>query len=273
MKKIFSILFLSIGLASYAQIGIKTDKPKATLDVNGTTAFRRKLVLLNPTDTQLYEGTNDQILTSQGEGKPPMWKSLKIPEYETNMFYLIYNNSFSDKTGVRFTASENSTISSRSATFTKDKAFSQMNGFKKIPGLSQTINVYSAVSKTYFMFETVVQANFANVGNTDTSIDYACGIFVDDKLVNLRQGNLKAINSDNPFLTHNQIGIMPNLSKGAHTVSVACSRLKSYNTANNAELSIGIQTSTSTNIDAFIAQSSLKVDVYEVPEKFNTIFN
>ena len=225
MKKIFSILFLLIGLASYAQIGIKTDQPKAALDVNGTTAFRRKLVLLNTTDNKLYEGTNDQILTSQGEGLPPMWKSLRIPEYEANKFYLIYNNSFFDKTGVRFTASENSTISSRSTTFTKDKAFSQMNGFKKISGLSKTISVFSAQSKTYFQFETVIQANFSTAGSTDTSIDYACGIFVDDRLVNIRQGNIKAINSSDPFLTHNQIGIMENLAKGTHTVSVACSRL------------------------------------------------
>lgn len=273
MKKILSILLLSIGLSSYAQIGIKTNNPKAALDVNGSVAFRRKLVLLNTTDSKLYEGTNDQILTSQGGGLPPMWKTLRIPEYEANKFYLIYNNSFADKAGVRFTSSEQSTITSRSATFTKNQTFSQMNGFKKIPGLSQVINVYSTQSKTYFQFETVVQANFANVGNTDTSIDYACGIFVDDKLVNIRQGNLKAINSDNPFLTHNQIGIMDNLTKGAHDVSVACSRLKSYNTANGAELSVGINTSTSTNIDSFIAQSSLKVDVYEVPEVFNTIFN
>lgn len=271
MKNILYILFLSIGLSLSAQIGIKTDTPKARLDVNGDTTFRSKLVLLNPTDGLLYEGTNDQVLVSQGAGLPPMWKSLKIPEYENNKFYLIYNNSFSDKTGIKFSSSENSAINSRATMLTKNRAFSELNGFKKIPGLTQEINVYSSESKTYFQFETVVQANMGNAGNTDSSIDYACGIFIDDKLVNVRQGNLKDINSTNPFLTHNQIGVIANLGKGPHEVSVACSRLKSYNTGSGIQLSVGINTSD--NIDSFIAQSSLKVDVYEVPQKFNTIFN
>lgn len=260
-----------MGLSISAQIGIKTDTPKARLDVNGDTTLRGKLSVLNTTNGVLLEGANDQVLVSQGAGLPPTWKALKIPEYEANKFYLIFNNSFSDKVGVKFTSSENSTITSRYARLTKNRLFSQLNGFKKIPGLSQSINVYSSESKTYFQFETVVQTNMEAVGTADSSIDYACGIFVDDRLVSLRQGNIKAINSSFPFLTHNQIGVMANLSKGTHTVSVACSRLQSYNTDDTIELAIGINTSS--NIDSFISQSSLKVDVYEVPQVFNTIFN
>lgn len=260
-----------MGLSLSAQIGIKTDTPKARLDVNGDTTLRGKLAVLNTTDGSLYEGSNDEVLVSRGPGLPPTWKALKIPEYEANKFYLIFNNSFSDKEGVKFTSSENSTITSRSTRLTKNRLFSQLPGFKKIPGLSQTINVYSTESKTYFQFETVVQTNMPSVGATDSSIDYACGIFVDERLVSLRQGNLKAINSTNPFLTHNQIGVMANLTKGSHTVSVGCSRLQSYNTDDTIELAIGINTSS--NIDSFISQSSLKVDVYEVPQVFNTIFN
>jgi hypothetical protein len=271
MKNILFVLFLSMGLSISAQIGIKTDVPRARLDVNGDTTLRGKLSVLNTANGSLSEGVNDQVLVSQGAGLPPTWKALKIPEYESNKFYLIFNNSFSDKVGVKFTSSENSTITSRSTTLTKGRNFSELNGFKKIPGLSQEIKIYSSQSKTYFQFETVIQSNMQEVGTTDSSIDYACGIFVDDKLINLRQGNLKAINSTDPFLTHNQIGVMANLDKGTHQVSVACSRLRSYNTGNGIQLAVGINTSA--NIDSFIAQSSLKVDVYEVPQVFNTIFN
>lgn len=116
-----------------------------------------------------------------------------------------------------------------------------------------------------------MQANLPANGTPDISIDYACGIFVDNKLVNLRQRNLKASSASSTFITHNQIGVVANLSKGQHTVSVACSRLGSYRTASDVVLAIGINAET--NINSFIAQSSLKVDVYEVPQVFNAIIN
>ncbi|MDQ0066483.1 hypothetical protein [Chryseobacterium lathyri] len=271
MKNIISILFFMTGLSLSAQVGIKTDSPKSQLDVNGDINLRSKIVVLNVTDNTLSQGNNDQILVSQGEGYPPIWKSLRIPEYEPNKFYLIFNNSFSDKTGVKFTNSEQSSITAKNTAFTKGADISSLPGFKKIAGLSQPISVFSTESKTYFQFETVVQANLPVNGTPDISIDYACGIFVDNKLVNLRQRNLKASSAASTFITHNQIGIVTNLSKGQHDVSVACSRLGSYRTASDVVLAIGINADT--NINSFITQSSLKVDVYEIPQIFNPIIN
>ncbi|WP_419487187.1 hypothetical protein [Chryseobacterium bernardetii] len=271
MKRIILTLLITAGLPLSAQIGINTPEPKAGLDVNGDLDLRGKIAVLNVMDNKLSEGTHDQVLVSQGEGYPPAWKTLRIPEYEPNKFYLIYNNSFSDRMGVKFTGAEEPNIVSRSAAFTKNSSYSSFNGFKKISGLSQTFNVYSTESKTYFQFETVVQANFPANGSTDISIDYGCAIFVDDKLVNLRQRNIKASSASSTFITHNQIGMAQNLSKGTHTVSVACSRLKSYYTTSGITLAIGINADT--NINDFISQSSLKVDVYEVPQVFNPIIN
>lgn len=270
MKKLLILLLSVIKLSVYAQIGINTKTPKSILDVNGDMNLRGKLSVLNTTNNQLTSGTNDQILVSQGEGYPPVWKTLRIPDYEQNKFYLIFSNSFSDRTGVKFTSSEESTNgASVSTSLVKNVHISTLNLFRKISALSQPFTLYSATSKLYFQFETVVQADFPSNGNPDISIDYACGIFVDDKLVNLRQRNIKASSGTHTFITHNQIGIAENLSKGSHTVSVACARLKSYNST--ATLGIGINVSN--NIDSFITQSSLKVDAYEVPEVFNPVTN
>ncbi|WP_326981854.1 hypothetical protein VUJ46_16690 [Chryseobacterium sp. MYb264] len=271
MKKILSLLYVSIGLSLSAQVGIKTDTPKSTLDVNGDVNLRGKLAVSNTTNAVLSEGTNDQILVSQGPGSAPIWKTLRIPEYEPNKFYLIFNNSYADRTGVTFSRNEVSgNGNSRSTSLVKDADLNSLSRFKKIPGVSsQSFTVFSEKSKTYFQFETVVQANFPSNDSPDISIDYACGIFVDDKLVNLRQRNLKASSAASTFITHNQIGMAENLAKGPHTVSVACSRLRSFNT--NATLGIGINVAE--NIDDFITQSSLKVDVYEIPQVFNNILN
>ncbi|MEJ5103109.1 MULTISPECIES: hypothetical protein [Chryseobacterium] len=272
MKNIFSTILLASGLMLSAQVGINTDSPKAQLDVNGDLNLRDKIAVLDATDNTLSIGNNDQLLVSQGEGYAPIWKTLRIPEYEPNKFYLIFNNSFSDKLGVDFSYSDEPNMSaSKGATFTKGTSLGSLIGFKEITGLSQNISVFSTESKAYFQFETVVQANFGSNGTTDTSIDYACGIFVDDKLINLRQNNLKANSAQYPFMTHNQIGLIGNLSKGNHKVSVACSRVGSYGDAPNRRLSVG--KNTNTNINNFIAQSSLKVEVYEVPQAFNTIIN
>ncbi|SFN47332.1 hypothetical protein SAMN05421594_2851 [Chryseobacterium oleae] len=271
MKNSISILLVMAGLSLSAQVGINTASPKAKLDVNGDVNLRNKIVVQNAQDNTLSQGNNDQILVSQGVGYAPIWKSLRIPEYEPNKFYLIFNNSFSDRTGVKFTSGEQSTITSKNTAFTKGADISNLPGFKKIAGLSQPISVFSTDSKTYFQFETVVQADLPANGTTDISIDYACGIFVDDKLVNLRQRNLKASSATSTFITHNQIGVVANLSKGQHTVSVACSRLASYRTGNDVVLAVGINADT--NINNFIAQSSLKVDVYEIPQVFNPIIN
>lgn len=273
MKKLLFTFFFTTGLILSAQVGINTDSPKATLDVNGDLNLRNKIVVLNPTDNSLSQGNNDQLLVSQGEGYPPIWKTLRIPEYEANKFYLIFNNSFSDKNGIAFGYYDQAnTTTSKSSAFSKGANISSLSGFKfqTINGLTQDIFVYSDQSKAYFQFETVVQANFETEQYyPNTSIDYACGIFVDDKLINLRQGNLKAILPQFPFLTHNQIGIVENLSKGKHKVSVACSRIASYGYAANKTLTIGINAES--NLNDFITQSSLKVDVYEIPQTFNPI--
>lgn len=270
MKKLLVILLSVTQIYLCAQVGINTSSPKSILDVNGDMNLRGKLSVLNTSNNQITTGINDQILVSQGEGYPPVWKTLRIPDYEQNKFYLIFSSSFADRTGVKFTSSEESSNAATiSTTLVKNANISSLNLFRKISSLSQPFTLYSATSKMYFQFETVVQADFPSNGNPDIAIDYACGIFVDDKLVNLRQRNIKASSANNTFITHNQIGIAENLSKGNHTVSVACARLKSYNST--ATLGIGINVAS--NIDSFIAQSSLKVDAYEVPEVFNPVTN
>lgn len=271
MKKIISTLFLTTGLLLSAQVGINTNSPKAQLDVNGDLSFRGKIAVLDAAGTA-FEGNNDQLLVSRGEGFAPVWKSLRIPEYESNKFYLIYNNSFSDNVGITFTTADEPNLgqASRGATFTKGKTFSSLQNFKKINNLTQKIEVFSLQSKAYFQFETVVHTDFSQNGSTDTSVDYACGIFVDDQLINLRQRNIKASSASSTFFTHTQIGIVENLSKGEHTVSVACTRLASYGETGRK---ITIGTYASDNLNGFITQSSLKVDVFEIPEVFKTIIN
>ncbi|HLS29269.1 MAG TPA: hypothetical protein VK021_00285, partial [Flavobacteriaceae bacterium] len=50
---IVHVLIMSCGLFSYAQIGINTDTPTETLDVDGKTIVRERLYLENPEDAEI----------------------------------------------------------------------------------------------------------------------------------------------------------------------------------------------------------------------------
>lgn len=266
MNKKYIIPFcLFIGSCfSYSQnVGVNTESPKSNLDVNGTTQFRGKLSVLTGNQQTPSEGIHNQILVSQGEGNPPVWKSLVIPEYEPDKFYLIYNSAKSDNVGLLFPS--NTMIPNKPQTFIRGTLLSNLPGFEVIDGLTQKFIVNSENSRVYFQFETIVHSNMYTL---DGSIDYACGIFVDEKLQGLRQGTL--LSQDTavwPFLLHNQVAILQNPTLGEHTVKVACSRLNSYRN-NRRSLSIGTFASGAANLSSFATKSSLRVEVYEIPQKF-----
>ena len=269
MKFFLLIIAGSLSINTFSQVGIDTKSPQASLDVNGDLGLRKRLFLNN--DNKESQGLSEQVLVSQGEGLAPTWKTLRIPVYEPNKFYLIFNDSFSDQTGLRITSGQVVT-SNLSTDLVEGATLSTLKskGFFEIANLTGKFMVNSTSSKVYFQFETVVQQNNSNTNGTD--IKYACGIFVDDVLKSVRINTIFNSSSTGTFLTHTQIGGATNLTVAEHTVKVACAR---YTTNTNITLAIGVN-STGTNgenINPFMAQSSLKVDVYEIPQNFNSIFN
>lgn len=270
MKYIAILLLSFLYLKTHAQVGLMTERPKADLDVNGDLNIRGKLILRN--GALSMPGKKDQVLVSQGASLPPVWKTLRVPEYEPNKFYLIFNDSFKDVSGVSFPADQTSALPSNTSQDDLAKgttlATLATKGFKEIAGLNQVFSVNSTESKVYIQFETVVQVDNVNGGN----IKYACGIFVNDKLESVRINMLQDASSGGSFLTHTQIGSISGLLPGSnHKIQVACAR---YNTSTaNPQRLFTIGTSAQSNLNSFMTQSSLKVDVYEIPQNFKSIFD
>lgn len=287
MKKIIIALSIFAGVLIYSQqksTGINTSNPLATLDVNGDFNKKNKLFLDDGAGL-LLSGSTGHVLVSRGAEKTPVWKSLRVPDYEPNQFYLIFNDSFKNfiaangnlnnggaKTGQGITFTSTQVSSSVASTdFVKSTALSTLvaKNFKVIGDLTQSFIVNSSESKTYFLFETVVQHD--NSSGALNSSPYACGIFVDKKLESIRINSLvtTATAGGSGFTTHTQIGGVDNLEKGSHTVDIACGRLA---TTNAFTLGIGSPaTNNVTNLNNFMTQSSLKIDVYEIPQNFNSI--
>ncbi|MGV4415248.1 hypothetical protein [Chryseobacterium sp. T1] len=288
MKHLIILLGLFSNILISAQqrfVGVGTNSPRADLDTNGDFNYKGKLFLDN-NQADLATGKAGQLLVSRGVGKSPTWKTLRMPDYEADKYYLIFNESFKNfiaangssnnggaKTGqgVTFTSSEASRTLVPSRDLVRGALLSNLlnNGFKLIGDLSQKFSVNSTTSKTYFLFETVVQ--HLNTASTLSSSPYACGIFVDGKLESARLASMvtTAASGGSGFVTHTQIGGVENLSKGQHTVDVACVRLVS---TNNFIMGIGSPAhSSSDNLNNFMTQSSLKIDVYEIPQNFSPI--
>ncbi|MFY1046764.1 hypothetical protein [Chryseobacterium sp. GP-SGM7] len=282
MRKILIFILGSFTVLLHAQgnIGVATTSPRANLDVNGDLNIGKKIFLDNGSGV-LLAGNEDQLLVSRGPNNPPTWKTLRIPEYLAGKYYLIFNDSFRDFNtvtpggttgqGISFNNSETApTTLVPSTDFVVDTPLSSLTakGFKTISGLSKDFTVNSTVSSTYFMFETVVQQN--NAGGNASNIKFACGIFVDGLLKSIRLNMLPQSASNNTFITHTQIGGVENMAAGTHTINVACARL----TNPFAGLTLGVGSPSyqgTQNTNNFMTQSSLKVDVYEIPQNFSSV--
>lgn len=289
MKQIIIALSLLGNVLLYAQqgfVGIGTDSPRANLDVNGDFNHKGKL-FLDDGKGVLLSGKDGQVLVSQGIGKAPTWKTLRIPDYEANKYYLIFNDSFKNFVATNGSLNDGGGKSGQGATFATNEVSpvvastgltrgtllstltNSTNKFKVINDLSQTFKVNSSTSKAYFLFETVVQHNN---NTTPVTNSFACGIFVDGKLESIRINSFTTTSANFGFTTHTQIGGVENLSIGDHNVAVACGRLAATGVPATFSLGIGSPaTSDMTNLNNFMSQSSLKIDVYEVPQNFSPI--
>jgi len=280
MKNLFYIsLFIGTFINLSAQVAISSNPaytPPAgvSLSVDGSITVRDKIYAGGDDATLGNPGKAGQVLVSQGAGLPPKWRTLNIPNIEENAYYLIYNEPFTDYIADGSETNEGLVFASNAASdsspgFTYDQTFVS-TGFTAIGGLEKpfTINTTNA-SQVYITFEAVAQIN-----NTTTQwhgTDYACGIFVDDKLKGVRRVTLQApTTAGGVFMTYTQIALIGDLGQGTYTAKVGCKRLLNLSGYNsNLGIARQVYTPESTNLNNFMAKSSLKIEVYEIPNMEN----
>ncbi|HCC93510.1 MAG TPA: hypothetical protein DEQ26_04150, partial [Flavobacteriaceae bacterium] len=122
----------------------------------------------------------------------------------------------------------------------------------------------NSVNKIGLVFETVVHINSSV---TNEGVDFACGVFIDDQLKGVRTFTLnQPTNSVGPFYTFTLLGSAENLPKKEYTAKVACKRRASIGGFTNT---FGIGKAVYTNINDFMAQSTLRIEVLEIPDPNN----
>jgi len=258
------ILFL-VSLCSIlnAQVGINTSKPKEALDIQGSLTVRQHLRVGGTNQSEGKTGRNMNLLVSNGENKAPEWKSLRIPVIKPKRYYLLYTDSFNDRVGVR--------PSTATGASTYNYGMSLPSSWSTISALTKEFTVTNADSKAYFLYEAVAHINSSTQYN---GLDFACGIFVDNSLIGVRTADLhQATAATYPFITYTLMATsQTSLSVGTHEVKVACTRRTNYG-GFTGNLGVGTNATGATNIDNFMAQSSLKIEIFEVPTKFLNIVN
>lgn len=76
MKKLLFPLALFASVTAYSQVGIHTPTPQKTLHVNGSLQVVNEINVGGNANTAGSAGTTGQILSSNGTGAAPSWKTL-----------------------------------------------------------------------------------------------------------------------------------------------------------------------------------------------------
>lgn len=291
MKNLILFSFSIISCALFSQVGISNSanyNPPAGVDlsIDGSMTVRNRIYTGGTSTTLGNPGRAGQVLVSQGPNLPPLWRTLNIPDIELNSFYLIYNNSFTDYRLANGTVNPDPGVEYPSADvgvgtngpFNVGLGRNSATGFRTITGLNKQFEVFSNQNQVYVTFETVAQLNTTTTGQ---GVEFVCGIFIgraaqggnpaqEKTLRAIRKSTLFMGSANHPFVTFTLIGLADGLTIGLYDVEVACKR-----TANFASYTgtLGIGTSVQTNLNDFISQNSLKVEVYEIPQVFGGIID
>lgn len=265
MKKLnflCSLFFLSTIML--AQIGIGTQSPKSTLDVNGDIMFRSELKLGGSKTVDGYVGNNNDILISKGEGFTPEWKSSKVGFYEEGEYRTTSSFINTSETGLLFdiNSNDNTTTSSLGELLVTAPPAAASKWKELSSNLNVKFSVEVAKNKINMMFQAGVESG--NVGAAvDQNIKFMCGIFIDNILVALRSDQIdgitnKNVNNESIYTLNYTVN---DVSIGEHTLKVGCRRISTIGTNVNLAIGQSLDNSVANN---FMLQSVLKFDVSEL---------
>jgi hypothetical protein len=266
MKK--TVYLCVAGLCSvfaHAQVGIRTSTPNSTLDINGKTTLRKEL-RVGGTSTQIGNaGQNGQVLVSQGEGLPPVWRPVNVTFLEEGQYRLTNSYVSSDQAGITAlsngVAGDNvlkNNVGDQITDATKGK-------WSKVAGVENNFVVKDARNKLTYQFQTGIEMK-ATSATTSQNVSFACGIFRNGKLVAVRPDEVITTNNTDKKGIQDYIFTLnyteQDVPVGAQKVEVACRKIEASNT--NAQFTIGRNVSDTNNVsNAFTLESIFKIDVIE----------
>lgn len=264
-KHIYYFAFGLIFSKMFGQVGIGTTVPQSVLDVNGKTTLRKELRVGGTSSQAGNAGLNGQVLVSQGEGLPPVWKSLNVSFMEEGQYKLTNSYLSLDQKGIT-TLSNNVAGDGVFKNNTGDDVADGSKGkWVKIPGLENSLTIKNGKNKLTYQFQTGVEMK-SSVATASQNVSFTCGIFRNGKLVAVRPDKVSSNNNSEKGGIQDYIFTLnyteQNVPVGLQKIEVAC---RKTNTSNiNAQFAIGRNVSdANTDSNAFTLESMVKIDVIE----------
>lgn len=266
MKKIiYSCVVGFLSFYANAQVGIGTPKPKSTLDVNGKTTLRKELRVGGTSALVGSAGLNGQVLVSQGEGKPSVWKSINVPFMEEGQYKLINSYLSSDQTGIialsNGVGGDGIPLSSVGDNITD----TSKGKWVKIAGLENTFTIKNGKNRLTYQFQTGIELK-ASTPTTSQNVRFACGVFRNGLLVAVRPDRVASNNNTEKAGLQDYIFTLnyteQNVPVGVQKLEIACRKISTSNL--NSQFAIGrdVQGSNGAS-NAFTLESNMKIDVIE----------
>lgn len=265
MKRIiYSCVTGLLSLCVNAQVGIGTVSPKSTLDINGKTTLRKELRVGGTSGVPGNAGLNGQVLVSQGEGLPPVWKSLNVSFMEEGQYKLINSYLSSDQNGITGLSSAFAADGIYLNNVGDDITNTAKGKWIKIEGLKNTFTIKNGKNRLTYQFQTGVEMK-APVATTSQSVTFACGVFRNGKLVAVRPDKIVSNNNSEKSGIQDYIFTLnyteQNVPVGVQVLEVACRKI---NTSASSQFAVGRNVSDTNNVsNAFTLESIMKIDVIE----------
>ena len=264
-KTIYCCVIGLISLSFNAQVGIGTTKPKSSLDVSGKTTLRKELRVGGSSTQAGSAGLNGQVLVSQGEGLPPVWKTLNVTFVEEGQYKLINSYLSSDQTGITNlpdAASADIIYKNSVGDIITDASKGK---WVKIANLDTNFTIKNAKNRLTYQFQTGVEIKAPATG-TPESVRFTCGVFRNGALVAVRPDRIASNNNSGKLGLLDYIFTLnyaeQNVPVGTHKVEIACRKIDTSNA--NAQFAIGRNVDGSNGASsAFTLESDMKIDVIE----------
>lgn len=254
-----------LSLSVNAQVGIGTTSPKSNLDVSGKTTLRKELRVGGTSSQTGSAGLNGQVLVSQGEGLPPVWKSLNVSFMEEGQYKLINSYLSSDQVGI--TGLSNGVVADGvyKNNVGDDITDASKGKWLKIAGLENNFIIKNGKNRLTYQFQTGIEMK-AQDATASQSITFTCGVFRNGKLVAVRPDKVVSNNNTEKSGIQDYIFTLnyteQNVPIGGQKLEVACRKINTSNLA--SQFAIGRNVSdTNTVSNAFTLESIMKIDVIE----------
>lgn len=248
MKNKIFIFLITISPNLFSQIGVGTDKPHTSLDINGTTNVAKE-IRFNGTDEIIGKAGNQGDLISGNALNNNFWKNFDLPEGFLEGMVLSASYVNSTYNGVGFPGTGNS--NQLAVPYTKGQTMA--SHWKELSDLNQSIEISKSENIVTVSVQTLIQTS-------NQYASYACGIYLDDKLNFVRLGTVNT--GVGNYRTLNLNATLSNLTTGEHTIKFACTERQ---IPRGTTLNIGTPINNISNLNDEMAKTSSVILVLERP--------